>query len=637
MKWSLYKKGELQKPLTFSNGKNQKMVVEEVLDAIKEGYKIILIKGVCGTGKSAIALHIAKELGQASIVVPIKNLQKQYEEDYTDNYYVLKDNGQKMKITVLTGRQNHLCPYMNNECNCDDEFLPCMIEINEKNKEKIRDYLKNSPLFSVNQFKTVGDVKRKNIAVCCNYWSPVVREKFLKERGEEFIPDVVEKIKYLGLDGNSFVIHMRKGGCGYYNQFLSFKDADVLVFNSKKYVIETLLERKPHTEVEIIDECDYFLDNLGNEKSINLNFLSSKIARLILDLEKSHIKEQKDKAEKMKKIEYILAQMLDDPDTEKYVNNREIIELEKTKLVLLLKSILKTPELVEFDDLAGYFETAVDFEGYMDDSYALFRKNDNKQIVADIVTVSLEKKIKNFINKNKVFVMMSGTLHSQEVLRDIFGIEKLKIIEAETEQQGQIIRKYTGLERNFRYREFKEGRVNREQYLRALSKSIESAKRPILIHVNSFFDLPSEQEAEQFNLDNLQTREKLKELQKKYGQGQLIRKFKDGEINVLYSTVCNRGIDFPGEMCNSIILTKYPFPDVDSLFMKILKKNKPEAYNEFYVDKAGREFVQRVYRGLRSKTDKIYLLSPDLKVLNNNHFKYQKIQWGSTTQDIFCP
>ena len=625
MEWSLYKKGELQKPLVFSNGKSQEDIVEEVLQAVKEGYKIILIKGICGTGKSAIALHIAKELGQTSIVVPIKNLQKQYEEDYSDNYYILKENGQKMKITVLTGRQNHLCPYRNNDCACDDEFLPCMIEINEKNREKIRDYLKNSPLFSVNQFKTVGDVKRKNIAVCCDYWSPVIREKFLKEKGEEFIPDVREKIKYAGLNGNSFIIHLRKDGCGYYNQFLSFKDADVLVFNSKKYVIETLLERKPHTEVEIIDECDYFLDNLGNEKSINLNFLSSKLSKIILDLEKSHIREQRDKAEKMKKIEYIIAQILDDKDTEKYIHNREIIELEKTKLLLLLKSILKTPEIAEFEDLENYFETAVDFEGFLDDSYALFRKNDHNQIVADIVTVSLEKKMKEFIDKNKVFVMMSGTLHSPEVLKDIFGIEKLKIIEAETEQQGQIIRKYTGFERNFRYREFSEGRVSREQYLKALSKCIETAKRPILIHVNSFFDLPSAQECENFSLDNIQTREKLKELQKKYGQGQLIRKFKDGEIDIIYSTVCNRGIDFPGEMCNSIILTKYPFPDIDSLFMKILKKNKPGAYNEFYVDKARREFVQRVYRGLRSKNDKIYLLSPDLKVMNNNHFKYGNV------------
>jgi DNA-binding XRE family transcriptional regulator len=33
------------------------------LDSIKNGTRVIFIHGVCGTGKSAIALNIAKELG----------------------------------------------------------------------------------------------------------------------------------------------------------------------------------------------------------------------------------------------------------------------------------------------------------------------------------------------------------------------------------------------------------------------------------------------------------------------------------------------------------------------------------------------------------------------------------------------
>ena len=50
---------------------------KEVLDNIKRGKKIIFIHGVCGTGKSAIALNIARALGRASVVVPVKALQKQ--------------------------------------------------------------------------------------------------------------------------------------------------------------------------------------------------------------------------------------------------------------------------------------------------------------------------------------------------------------------------------------------------------------------------------------------------------------------------------------------------------------------------------------------------------------------------------
>ena len=44
-------------------------------------------------------------------------------------------------------------------------------------------------------------------------------------------------------------------------------------------------------------------------------------------------------------------------------------------------------------------------------------------------------------------------------------------------------------------------------------------------------------------------------------------------------------------------------------------KNKPNHYWDFYKDKARREFLQKIYRGLRFKEDHIYLLSPDIRVL----------------------
>ena len=94
MKWSLYNKETSLEPLVFSNNKSQLDIVKEVLKAIKEGHKIIFIKGACGTGKSAIALNLAKEVGKTSIVVPVKPLQKQYEEDYTKKYRILKNNNE---------------------------------------------------------------------------------------------------------------------------------------------------------------------------------------------------------------------------------------------------------------------------------------------------------------------------------------------------------------------------------------------------------------------------------------------------------------------------------------------------------------------------------------------------------------
>ena len=40
--------------------------------------------------------------------------------------------------------------------------------------------------------------------------------------------------------------------------------------------------------------------------------------------------------------------------------------------------------------------------------------------------IILEKKLKEFFDKNKVFVMMSGTIHSELVLNKIFGVEDVE-------------------------------------------------------------------------------------------------------------------------------------------------------------------------------------------------------------------
>ena len=194
--WSLYENKKRLEPLIFSNGKSQDDIVKEVLDAIKSGNKIIFIKGVCGTGKSAIALNIAKELGRASIVVPIKNLQKQYEDDYTGKKYILRDNGEKLKIKVIKGRQNFSCPFMkennvkeekNSTLNifdspfkkqqswklpadesCDNSLLPCKIEINKKNEKKIREYLKMNEKIKDNL--SLNFVRRMSIAPVCRHY-----------------------------------------------------------------------------------------------------------------------------------------------------------------------------------------------------------------------------------------------------------------------------------------------------------------------------------------------------------------------------------------------------------------------------------------------------------------------------------
>ena len=220
------------------------------------------------------------------------------------------------------------------------------------------------------------------------------------------------------------------------------------------------------------------------------------------------------------------------------------------------------------------------------------------------------------IDKNEVIVLMSGTLHSENVLKNVFGIDDFIKIDAETEQQGNIEVKKTGFEIDCKYQNFSNGKFTREQYLKALSKSVEISKKPTLIHVHAFSDLPTEEEIEKYKINNLISRGELRESQNNDKEGMIIEDFKKGKINILFTTKCARGIDFPGEECNSIVFTKYPNPNIQDDFWRILKQTKPQYYWDFYKYKAKRELMQKIYRRLISKEDHIYLLSPDTRVLN---------------------
>ncbi|MFQ5531106.1 MAG: helicase C-terminal domain-containing protein [Candidatus Nanoarchaeia archaeon] len=640
--WNLYQDNKFLKPLVFSNGKSQADIVKEVLNFISKGNKIIFIHGVCGTGKSAIALNIARKLGKSSVIVPGKNLQNQYKKDYENDKYLLKSENEKnftkLKISVITGRNNHKCKFLEDNKNAipkikkevnaklndiferkientddliaqdisaDNYQIPCKIEIKEKNFRKIKEYLKKNDKIDHNKIHEIRDAKRIPIAMVCPYWSPVLSEKYEIKLFENY-----PKRKYIGLDGNHFVFYKRKLGCGFYEQFNSYLDSDVIVFNSLKYKLESALGRKPLTEIEIVDECDQFLDSFSNQRNLNIERLQNSLI---------HVVSFDEKIEKVtRELHELVKNIKKDPRIGGAIYNQEIIPIKETEIYNLLKVFLNSPEFLNAIDEESYLfeveETAKMFEDFFDETYLTFNKKEGNLIVS-IVTTNLEKKLKEMVNKNKIIVLMSGTLHSENVLRNVFGLENYKIIKAETRQQGQIEVIRTGLEMNCKYANFSNGNNSRKKYLKALSKCVEISKKPTLVHVSSFSDLPSEAEIEEFDLDNLISRDKLREIQREDKVGKLIERFKKGQTEVLFSTRAARGIDFPGEECNSIVFTKYPYPNVQDSFWRILKQTKPQYYWDFYKDKAKRELLQKIYRGLRFKEDHIFLLSPDIRVL----------------------
>lgn len=603
--WSLYESEKALKPLKFSNGKTQEDVVKETLEALKEGNKIILIKGVCGTGKSAIALNVARKVGKTSIVVPLKSLQKQYEKDYTRNKYLLKPNGEKLKITLITGRDNH-DSVIKPGFTCADPFLPETIKINEKNYSQIADFYKNNPLISLKENPEIKDIKRISIAPANPYWSPI-----LPARLDVHIPDAKKK-KYKGLSGNDFIFYHRKEGCSYYDQYQSYIDSDVIIFNASKYKIETELNRKPETELEIIDEADEFLDNFSSQQNLNL----TKIANSISTISPAKISTKLD-------IKRIL-EIIKHEETNKRVlgiDESEITLLKDSPINKIIKIVLDNPEIedeISFDETSyanKLIEAAHEFKEFLSETYVNYRKYE-EDLHIGLVTTNLSKRLKTMIDKNKAFILMSGTFHSEIILKEVFGLKDFKVIEAETKFPGTIEIERTGKEFDCKYSTFQQGNFTKRDYLINLNECVKKAKKPLLIHINAFEDLPSNEEISRFDLYYLTSKEDLIFSQKDDKDNNAIDSFKQGKNPTLFTTKCSRGVDFPGETCNSIIFTKYPNPNPNDTFWKILKKTHSQYFWEFYKDKAHREFLQKIYRGLRSENDFVQILSPDTRVLD---------------------
>jgi Rad3-related DNA helicase len=621
--WSLYKKtpnsdsifdnsDEALNPLIFSNQKTQADIVKEVLDEIEKGNKLIFIRGVCGSGKSAMALNLARHFKKTSIVVPIKSLQEQYETDYTKKKFILKKNGKPLNIAIIKGRNNFRCPF--NGERSDDPTLPCTIELKEKNIDQLLKYITQNPAVETSDFSKVSDIKRMNIAPTCPYWAPIMPSE-INPKG---LPDV-KKIKYTAVSGKEFALFSRKKGCPWTDQYESYAKADVLIFNSMKYQIENMLGRKPRTDLDIIDECDEFLDSFSSERKINLNRLASALTNLM--------PKDQEKRTALKEIIKICNDILFNPPI------TEMEKLSKSQINKILKLAIQNPNLAEDEELSYYntiVEIARSFENLLEETYISIEQQESFQqqkglfnsksktsedpIIVTLVSINLAQKLQELIEQNNVLVMMSGTLHSETVLKEIFGLQDFKIIEAESKNPGTINIKKTGAERNCSYANFKNKTITRTQYLKILDMQLSRATPPTLVHVSAFNDLPSDEEKSKLFLENIITKEKLREIQKRGNAP--IEEFTSKETDILFSTKCARGVDFAGDTCNSIIVTKFPYPNIQGLFWKILKQEQPDKFMQFYLDKARRELIQKVSRGVRFKGDKVDLWSPDIRVLN---------------------
>lgn len=80
-------------------------IIQDIHDAIKKGYKYIILEAGTGTGKSAIATTLAKMYESAYILTMTKQLQKQYSNEF--------------EFPIVKGRNNFGCLHDSLDSTCD--------------------------------------------------------------------------------------------------------------------------------------------------------------------------------------------------------------------------------------------------------------------------------------------------------------------------------------------------------------------------------------------------------------------------------------------------------------------------------------------------------------------------------------
>jgi hypothetical protein len=175
---------------------------------------------------------------------------------------------------IFEGKREEVNDLISGNLSADNPNIPCKIEIREKNWKRIHEYLKQNKKVDLKEITEIKDVRRIPLASVCPYWSPAIPESY-----DVKVFENAKKRKYKGLNNTNFIFYQRKEGCPFYEQFNHFIDSDVIVFNALKYKLESAINRKPLTEVEIIDECDEFLDSFSNQRNINIDRLQNSLMK----------------------------------------------------------------------------------------------------------------------------------------------------------------------------------------------------------------------------------------------------------------------------------------------------------------------------------------------------------------------
>lgn len=548
--------GQPLEPYSYPSGKTQVDLIKDIIEAFKSN-DIVFFHGVVGSGKSVIGLRSILEFGRGTVSVPTKVLSYQYAASYGEDKYFVKDDYSKAEIGILKGRRNFRCMHMadkGRKASCTGSTLPCRVSLKE-------------------------GVRRIDALRGCRHWGFIFRSD-LAESVED-----TKKVSYAGVKGEW--TWCMKGNCPYWRQFKAYVSSDVVVMNSAKWAAEVIIGRLPKTSITVIDEADTWLDSLAVKVIVT--------ERLIDRLKKTV--EQTANRYEQEPYAATLVQDLRD----------KVGELQELwSETLAKKSPLKLAEFLvhlfeEIDETSGeqYYKLklVLEYKNHVEWEVEKAVEKEKNKITYCIPYPKFI--LQRFLERvGGKWLLMSATVQSPSVLKDVFGIEPT-IVEGKTEFPGVIVQHQIGTEKCINKTRWNDDRF-KEECWNTQRDIVSRAARPgfVPIHSNKYLAPHILKKIEQIQ--------------------QFIRA--GGEVGqdtgvynidgIQFSTKLDRGADLKG--MRSIIPLKFPYPDLgDPLLVGLLRRLGPSAFWTYYHDMAKRDFIQQIGRTLRSDSDVVEFWSPD--------------------------
>lgn len=401
---------------------------------------------------------------------------------------------------------------------------------------------------------------RERVASECPYWV-----KFRKGGGD---------FSYRGCDGSiwSFSRNILTTKCPYYKQYTAYLESDIIILNSTLARIESSIGRKPLASLEVVDEFDTWMDSLA--KSIEFSYKTVMIHPPGRgDAEDEDLRElYEEKIELANSLDSVLKGEVDAEEWIKFYLNwlREVYG--------------------EYGDLKLYDEFEKLVFLLKEDAGRFYRDKEDRKLLYVIVRkdLAVEMILKRIPEK---LLLMSATPIEKNVLSEVYGLDAV-YVDGRRDQPGTC---YLGgsfalsiRHGNWEIKEFK------ERYFMERDKLIQFA-------VDRGWNILVQPHARKY----------AEGLEKYMGDPGRLRRERG---IIVVTTKARRGIDLPDENCRSIIILKYPFPDLSDPAIAVEKEEMGERFWIQYNDKARREFLQMIARGLRNDGDWIVLLSPDRRV-----------------------